>query len=292
VTQSVDDVGIKTTLVHQSVIRRAVDVLDRDERVAACWLEGSFARGTADAWSDIDLHVAVTDDSWDSFFNDRRKVVEEFGRLLGYSETSLPWGAQLVLVTIEGPARVDFYIEKVSRLSGALRLEQPLMLLDNGVSGSLQVTTNVEPLIRTRVAELSNQLFFGAMWPARLSGREEWVTLFGNALYVVTQFLIPALLIQDSPEHFFRPMFHNERFLSAERKRRVNEIVGILASSFTGIEGSGPDPAAVASAYERLLTEVWNELRAASAKYGVEYPEEMEAATRTYLRDQLRIFVE
>ena len=280
------------TAIHDGVIKRAVEVLERDERVAACWLEGSLARGTADAWSDIDLHVAVSDDSWDSFLNDRRKVVQEFGKLLGYDETSLPWGAQLVLVTIEGPARVDFYIEMVSRLSGALRLEQPLPLFDKGVSESLRVTTYVEPLLRARVAELSNQLFFGGMWPARLSGRKEWGTLFANSLYVVNQFLIPAILIQDSPEHFFRPMFHNERYLGGERRRRVNELVGKLGASFAGIEDSGPDPAAVASAYEVLLTEVWRELRAASAKFQVEYPAETEDAMRAYLRNQLRIFVE
>jgi hypothetical protein len=72
----------------------------------------------------------------------------------------------------------------------------------------------------------------------------------------------------------------------------VNELVGKLGAAFAGIEESGPDPVAVASAYEVLLTEVWQELRAASAKFQVEYPVETEDAMRAYLRDQLRIFVE
>jgi hypothetical protein len=130
------------------------------------------------------------------------------------------------------------------------------------------------------------------MWPARLSGRKEWGTLFANALYVVNQFLIPAILIQDSPQHFFRPMFHNERYLGAERRRRVNVLVGKIASCFAGIEGSGPDPATVAKAYELLLTEVWQELRAASAKFDVEYPVETQEAMRVYLASELGIFVE
>jgi hypothetical protein len=197
------------------------------------------------------------------------------------------------MVTIEGPARVDFYVEKVSRLPSALRLEKPLLLFDKaGISGSLSVTTNVEPLIKARVAELSNQLFFGGMWPARLSGRQEWGTLFANALFVVNQFLIPAILIQDSPEHFFRPMFHNERYLSAERRHGVNELASKLAGYFAGIESGAPDRNAVACAYELLLTEVWRELRAASDRFEVDYPVETEKAMREYLRGQLGIFAE
>jgi hypothetical protein len=72
----------------------------------------------------------------------------------------------------------------------------------------------------------------------------------------------------------------------------VNELVGKLAACFAGIEGSGPEPAAVAHAYELLLPEVWQELRAASAKFQVEYPAETEDAMRVYLRNELGIFVE
>jgi predicted nucleotidyltransferase len=43
-----------------------------DERVRAAWLEGSFATGTADASSDLDLHLAVTDETFDGFCADAR----------------------------------------------------------------------------------------------------------------------------------------------------------------------------------------------------------------------------
>ena len=38
-------------------------MLRDDDRVLAAWLVGSFARGNADPWSDIDLHCTITDDS-------------------------------------------------------------------------------------------------------------------------------------------------------------------------------------------------------------------------------------
>jgi hypothetical protein len=63
-----------TPAPHQALIRRAVTVLEGDARVLAAWLVGSFATGEADAFSDVDLQVLVTDEaasdlqgSWPAF---------------------------------------------------------------------------------------------------------------------------------------------------------------------------------------------------------------------------------
>lgn len=37
------------------LLDRLVASLERDERVVAAWLSGSLGRGTADAWSDVDV---------------------------------------------------------------------------------------------------------------------------------------------------------------------------------------------------------------------------------------------
>jgi len=53
--------------VQQAVIDRAPAILAADPRILAGWLVGSFATGQADAYSDIDLHCLITDDSADWF---------------------------------------------------------------------------------------------------------------------------------------------------------------------------------------------------------------------------------
>jgi predicted nucleotidyltransferase len=52
---------------QQGVIARAQEVLPRDERVLGVYLIGSYATGAADRFSDVDLHLVVTDDSLDWF---------------------------------------------------------------------------------------------------------------------------------------------------------------------------------------------------------------------------------
>jgi predicted nucleotidyltransferase len=52
---------------QQGVIGRARDVLPTDERVLGVYLIGSYATGEADRFSDVDVHLVVTDESVDWF---------------------------------------------------------------------------------------------------------------------------------------------------------------------------------------------------------------------------------
>lgn len=52
---------------QQAVITRAAKVLPSDDRVLAVYLIGSYGSGAADRFSDVDVHLVVTDDSTDWF---------------------------------------------------------------------------------------------------------------------------------------------------------------------------------------------------------------------------------
>lgn len=55
------------TSAQAELIERATEVVSSDDRIQAAWLAGSFAAGTADEFSDIDLHCAISDESADWF---------------------------------------------------------------------------------------------------------------------------------------------------------------------------------------------------------------------------------
>ena len=59
--------GIRTasTETQLAFIDRAREVLAKDDRVLAAYLVGGFAIGMSDAWSDVDLHVIVSDQAAD-----------------------------------------------------------------------------------------------------------------------------------------------------------------------------------------------------------------------------------
>ena len=64
---------------HQVIMNRFVAACHADERVVAAFLGGSYARGTTDAYSDLDFGLIVTDEAYDDFLTGR----EAFIRLLG-----------------------------------------------------------------------------------------------------------------------------------------------------------------------------------------------------------------
>src|SRR5438874_12609017 len=64
---------------HQVVMNRFVAACQADERVVAAFLGGSYARGTPDAYSDLDLGLIVADEAYNGFLAGR----EAFILLLG-----------------------------------------------------------------------------------------------------------------------------------------------------------------------------------------------------------------
>jgi hypothetical protein len=65
------------TTVQQAVIGRVPEVLAADDRILAGWLVGSFATGRADAYSDIDLHCLITDESADWFRENWARIASD-----------------------------------------------------------------------------------------------------------------------------------------------------------------------------------------------------------------------
>ena len=62
-------------LAHlEAFVDHASRTLESDDRILAAWLGGSLASGTADAYSDVDLRIAVADDAFDAFVADWRSL--------------------------------------------------------------------------------------------------------------------------------------------------------------------------------------------------------------------------
>src|SRR5713226_8777723 len=64
---------------HQVVLNRFVAAGLADERVVAAFLGGSYARGTADAYSDLDLYLITTDETYDNFKASREAFLRQLG---------------------------------------------------------------------------------------------------------------------------------------------------------------------------------------------------------------------
>jgi len=80
----VDAATVRKTRVaeREALLRRVVDVLREDKRVAGAWAFGSIGRGTADEWSDVDLCVVVQDEALAEAVAGRHQMVNKVGAAL------------------------------------------------------------------------------------------------------------------------------------------------------------------------------------------------------------------
>jgi hypothetical protein len=75
---------------HQAVLDSFVAACHADDRIIAGCLSGSYARGTADSYSDIDLDVITTDDAYEDFCANRKAFIRQLGDLLLFEDFDHP----------------------------------------------------------------------------------------------------------------------------------------------------------------------------------------------------------
>lgn len=116
---------------RDALLRRIGSILERDRRVGALWLSGSFGRGEADAWSDLDLCVAVADVHYGAFLDERAALFQRVGAPY-LVQQDMPsdsmLGGRFTLVLYPGALEVDWNIGPVGQ---ALRPLASCLLFDH-----------------------------------------------------------------------------------------------------------------------------------------------------------------
>ena len=111
--RNLGDLAAKRDYILQCII----DLVGQDERVIAAWLTGSFGRRKDDAWSDLDLHVAIDDAHLDAWWLTRESLYCEIAQPL-FMQREKPSNAQeggrFQLVYFPGPVEVDWNVGPVS----------------------------------------------------------------------------------------------------------------------------------------------------------------------------------
>jgi predicted nucleotidyltransferase len=67
------------SVAQQTVLQRFIEACRDDPRVLAAFLGGSFAGGTADEYSDLDIYLVTTSEAYDDFFSERHSFMRRLG---------------------------------------------------------------------------------------------------------------------------------------------------------------------------------------------------------------------
>lgn len=252
---------------RETVIARLIDLANEDQRIAACWLQGSLADGTADALSDIDAYVAIPDEPFDAVFAERRELVARLGEVLVLADGLIP-GLHAVNAILAGPAKLDLFFERLSQVAEAQR--PALRMLVDKVGLNTSLTGGWEPPL-DRVAGIVSAHFNGTrqggLWPMRLLLRGQWAMFATLELRFINENLAAMMAVQVYPRLLFKNPFTMTRLLLAEQQATLEAL---SAAVMDGV--ARRDLAALRDVHIRAYDRFLSEGKAAFAALGLSYP--------------------
>ena len=260
---------------HDAVIKSLTEAARADQRVLAAWLQGSRADGSADAFSDIDYYIAIEDEAFDSF--DKLEFVSQVAQVLVHVDLFGQYGVACLL---EGPVKLDFFVERAStaqhlpRPAVKLLVEKAPVMLKSGWEPSRQdVAKQVDSIIRTTLQ--------GASWPIRLLRRDQWMTHAFSELTLIHSVIVPLMLVQHDARAFHRNAMTRERLLTEEQRTEVDALAHDVLTAL-----AARSPEASLQAHLRIVDVMGQAGRTACAAYELEFPEAAEReASRLYERE-------
>jgi predicted nucleotidyltransferase len=115
-----DTHGLSLPQAHQLVTDRFVAACQADARVVAAFLGGSYARGAADAYSDLDLDLITSDAAYDDFFAGREAFVRRLGEpvfLQDYHDDAHGGGVDFVFFTLADGTECEIGLARESQFT-------------------------------------------------------------------------------------------------------------------------------------------------------------------------------
>ena len=248
---------------RDELLERLVLALQNDQRVKAAWLTGSFGRGEADDWSDLDIQVVVGDEHFEQIVAQPSQLFELAGEPLlvfGISgpSDSLP-GGRFWLVMYAGAIEIDWNIGPSSK---AERAEAAVVLFDRIGVPVAPFPSPISLEERRTLAERT-LLFFWAMAPIAIkyAGR-------GHTRLAVKQ----ANLLRDAYVSLWR-VVHRPDLLQNQGYDQNRLIEDELNAQMPRFAATIDPPAALGN-IRAFCTQV-EQLHSALREFGVAIPDAM-----------------
>lgn len=252
---------------HQVVLNRFVAACQVDERVVAACLVGSYARGTADAYSDLDFHLITSDDAYADFIARREAFIQHLGEPLFLEN----FGSDVSLLYIladgtEGELEVSCESQINDHFSGPYRVlvDKKYLLAEAAIPWREAIRPPVEQLKALRqqvywfwhdLSHFITALGRGQLWWA--SGQLEALRLY-------------CINLARLQQNFSDPEVGNEGYFKVEQAVPTTQLSPLQATV-----GSMEPETMLLSA--DIIVQFYQELASSLAQqHGIAYPAELE----------------
>lgn len=245
-----------------------------DPRIRAAWLEGSFGRGVADRWSDVDAHLLIREEALDSF---RAQVEAWLAEIRPLVLFRLLFGGQMVNAMTDQGLRLDVWLhqgdtaETTEGRAQVLHQEEGTLAWQPEPDSHLTHDAAQAELERT-IPEFWRCI---AMLPVALGRDETIVGAAGNFLIVLL--LADALSVRTGRRKDRGVKALND-FLAPEDRRLVEAAISLPELTKEALARFQLRLACIMQEHGPAICERWS----------VDYPHALEDATLCYVVQELR----
>jgi hypothetical protein len=257
--------------IQQALIARVTSALEPDQRVRGLFLSGSFGRGTADAWSDVDFIALIPADQQEAFVGEWRGLLDAIMPVVFYQR--LPFAPVLHAISKDW-LRCDLMFVAPDQ-TGSMTQDRHQPLIDrDGIHAALAPTLP-PPQIDTRRLEGTVNEFIRVLGLTPVAvGRNE-IELIGLGTGMLRRMLTDLLVIEKNHADT-GGILHLSRLLDDEQMALMATIPVPVRSVHSSIDSQF----ALARVFLPRAQLLY-------AQLGMDWPEPFVAATRANLERHL-----
>jgi hypothetical protein len=252
---------------YRVLLGNARRILEADERVRGMWLHGAIARGALDASSDLDVDIAVSDESFDEFTS---RWVEWLADITpSVSAVPIPGMPGSFYALTPTCERLDVISERVSAIPTSTLTRRLAVFDRDGLSALVPEPADPLPdaqLMRAYIEEMLRQ----AANFLTVIVRNDWL-LGVVAVHQMHQYLYLLFSESNKPQPPTGPKQWS--FKLSDRHRALLEALPVPQ----------PDLASIIEARQAALALLLSEGRTVADQHDVDWPEELADAVLRYL---------
>ena len=252
------------------LLDRAIAIFSADVRFPAGWLEGSLADGSADSYSDIDLHLCVVESAWDEVWNGRLREIERVAPILASLDIMGVFGIGCLMA---GPVKLDVFFEREGGVASRPRVAVKPLWGAPEIYDRFKIGDDLgDAAIRYALESNVLGILQSATWPVRLLARGQINTFLYCEILLVETAITPLMLLEKDRRAFHRNMFTRAKLIAPEQRDECARLVDRIETSVR----SG-DRGAMRDLHIEIHGKICLLAGAAFEKYGLKFPPQFES---------------
>jgi predicted nucleotidyltransferase len=180
--------------VHAVFLEKAIPVWQKDVRISAVAAGGSFITREMDEFSDLDLIIAVTPESFPDVMKERQQIAGKAGKLLA-SFTGEHVGEPRLLICLYGPPLLHVDLKFVALPDAADRVEDPVILWERDLFLTRMLEQSKPRYPAPDLQWIEDRLWVWVHYVAGKIGRGELLEAYDNLSFLRINVLGPMALM-------------------------------------------------------------------------------------------------